>query len=385
MPHIISTATAFPAHYYSQEEMSSALRAEWIKKDLDVDVFDRLQKAVSVEGRFLALPMSEYYKLEGFADCNRAWQKVALELGERVILDLLDKASIAPKEIKMLMSTTVTGVAVPSIEARLMNRIDFALDLKRVPLFGLGCLAGTAGIARVSDYLKGYPEQSAILLSVELCSLTLQAEDLSIENIISSGLFGDGAAAVLMVGDRHPLLKRKKIDRRKGIKKQRYKDTKKKNVYESKSLFPKIISSRSIFFPNSEEVMGWEVTEGGFKILLGQGVPGFADQLGPHVESFLSKQGLSVPDISLWLTHPGGPKVIDTLENTLNLPPKSLDKTRKHLREVGNISSTSVLVLLDDWMKNPESYLAGSSGTKNYGVMLSLGPAFSGELVLMKW
>ena len=115
MPHIISTATAFPKQYYTQKEMSSALRAEWIKKDLDVAVFDRLQKAVSVEGRFLALQMSEYYKLDGFADCNRAWQKVALELGERVILDLLDKVNLAPKEIKMLMITTVTGLPVPSL------------------------------------------------------------------------------------------------------------------------------------------------------------------------------------------------------------------------------------------------------------------------------
>jgi len=385
MPHIINTATAFPDHYYSQKEMSSALRAEWTKKDLDVAVFDRLQKAVSVEGRFLALPMSDYYKLDGFADCNRAWQKVALELGERVILDLLDKVSIAPKEIKMLMSTTVTGVSVPSLEARLMNRIDFALDLKRIPLFGLGCLAGTAGIARVADYLKGHPDQSAILLSVELCSLTLQAEDLSIVNIISSGLFGDGAAAVLLVGDRHPLLKRDRIGSRREINNQRYKDSKKQSYIESKSLLPKIINSRSIFFPGSEEVMGWEVTDSGFKILLGQGVPGFAAQLVPHVERFLSEKGLSIPDISLWLTHPGGPKVIDTLESSLNLPPKTLDKTRKHLREVGNISSTSILVLLDEWLNDPKSFLTGTSGTKNYGMMLSLGPAFSGEMVLLQW
>lgn len=385
MPHIICTATAFPKHYYTQKELSSALRAEWEKKGLGVAIFDRLQKAVSVEGRFLSLPMSKYYELDGFADCNRVWHKVSLELGERVILDLLDKANLAPKEIKMLMSTTVTGVAVPSLEARLMNRIEFAMDLKRIPLFGLGCLAGTAGIARVADYLKGHPDQAAILLSVELCSLTLQTDDLSIANIISSGLFGDGAAAVLMVGDRHPLLKRAKIGRRKVAKENIHKSTNTQSVSESKSLSPKIISSRSIFFPDSEKVMGWEVTDSGFKILLGQGVPGFAAQLGPHVESFLSEQGLSIPDITLWLTHPGGPKVIDTLESTLNLPPKSLDKTRKHLREVGNISSTSVLVLLDDWMNDPEENLAGSYGTKNYGMMLSLGPAFSGELVLLQW
>ena len=193
MPRILSTATAFPEHYYGQEEMSSALRTEWIKKGLDIAVFNRLQKAVTVEGRYLALEMSEYYKLDGFADSNRAWLKVALELGEHVISDLLTKSNLAADEINLLMSTTVTGVSVPSLEARLMNRIPFSRYLKRVPLFGLGCLAGTAGIARVADYLKGHPDEAAILLSVELCSLTLQADDVSIANIISSGLFGDGA------------------------------------------------------------------------------------------------------------------------------------------------------------------------------------------------
>ena len=222
MPQIISTATAFPVHYHSQDEMSSALRAAWIKKGLDVAVFDRLQKAVTVEGRYLALPMSEYYKLDGFTDCNRAWLKVALELGESVILDLLEKTSLPAEEIKLLMSTAVTGVAVPSLEARLMNRIDFASDLKRIPLFGLGCLAGTAGIARVADYLKGYPDEAAILLSVELCSLTLQAEDLSVANIISSGLFGDGAAAVLLVGDKHALANEVEVQRVKNIEFQRF-------------------------------------------------------------------------------------------------------------------------------------------------------------------
>ena len=166
MPHIISATTAFPRHYHSQEEISSALRAVWIKKGLDVAIFDRLQKAVTVEGRYLALPMAEYYKLDGFADCNRAWLKVALDLGEEVINDLLEKSNLPPEEIQMLMSTTSTGVTVPSLEARLMNRIAFAQDLKRVPLFGLGCLAGTAGVARVADYLEGHPEEAAILLTI---------------------------------------------------------------------------------------------------------------------------------------------------------------------------------------------------------------------------
>jgi alkylresorcinol/alkylpyrone synthase len=384
MPKIISATSAFPKHYHSQQEMSSALRKEWLKKGLDVAIFDRLQKAVTVEGRYLALPMSEYYKLDGFADSNRAWLKVALELGERVILDLLKKSSLPADGIDLLMSTTVTGITVPSLEARLMNRIPFAADLKRIPMFGLGCLAGTAGIARVADYLKGHPDEAAILLSVELCSLTLQAEDISIANIISSGLFGDGAAAVLLVGDKHPLACMD--DEQRGNKTDLQQTKILDGFSKSESVFyhPYVLSSRSIFFPDSEEVMGWDVTDRGLKIVLGQGVPDYAEQLRPHVDSFLSASGLSVADIDFWLIHPGGPKVIDVIESALGLPEKTLDRTRKHLREIGNLSSTSVLVLLDEYLNCHLPELSASSGEEKYGMMLSMGPAFSAELLLLK-
>ena len=141
----------------------------------------------------------------------------------------------------------------------------------------------------------------------------------------------------------------------------------------------------SIFFPDSEEVMGWDVTDSGLKIVLGQGVTGYAAQLRPHVESFLSEFGLALTDVAVWLTHPGGPKVIDTIESCLELPTKTLDRTRKHLREIGNLSSTSVLVLLDECLNGPLTEIAGKSCVYRYGMMLSMGPAFSAELVLLKW
>jgi alkylresorcinol/alkylpyrone synthase len=385
MPRILSTATAFPEHYYGQEEMSSALRTEWIKKGLDIAVFNRLQKAVTVEGRYLALEMSEYYKLDGFADSNRAWLKVALELGEHVISDLLIKSNLAADEINLLMSTTVTGVSVPSLEARLMNRIPFSRYLKRVPLFGLGCLAGTAGIARVADYLKGHPDEAAILLSVELCSLTLQADDVSIANIISSGLFGDGAAAVLMVGENHSLIKNDKKKRTKNTDIYQFSSLEKTTKKHVEFSQPKIVKSLSIFFPDSEDVMGWDVTDRGLKIILGPGVPSYASKLRPHLDRFLSELGLSLVDISVWMTHPGGPKVIDTIESSLDLPPKTLDNTRKHLCRTGNLSSSSVLVLLDECLKELTVDKVGQNTDNNYGMMLSMGPGFSAEMVLLKW
>ncbi len=371
MPRIIAAAKAFPPHYHSQEEMSSALRAAWTGKGMDAAVFDRLQKAVTVEGRYLALPMSGYYDLHGFADSNRAWLKVALELGERVISDLLEQADLNPEDVGMLMSTTVTGISVPSLEARLMNRIAFAPHLKRVPLFGLGCLAGTAGIARAADYLLGHPHETAILLSIELCSLTLQRDDLSIANIISSGLFGDGAAAVLLAGDQHPLVSDK----------PQIEDCKLSSHQKSSNqkTHPRVLASRSVFFPDSEEVMGWDVTDHGLKIVLSPGVPGYAAQLRPHVEEFLADHGMTITDITTWLMHPGGPKVIDAVESELGLLPHTLDGTRKNLREVGNLSSTSVLILLEECLRGP------APDTGSHGMMLSMGPAFSAELVLLQW
>lgn len=379
MPHIISTATAFPQHYHSQEEISSALREAWIEKGLDIAIFDRLQKAVTVKGRYLALPMAEYYKLDGFADCNRAWLKVALELCEQVIKDLLENTGLGAEDIQMLMSSTSTGVTVPSLEARLMNRIDFSRSMKRIPLFGLGCMAGAAGVARVADYLKGHPNEAAIILTVELCSLTLQPEDISIANIISSGLFGDGAAAVLMSGDQHPLAKGTQQKRLKKAGFDNSTASENQNLKQNEQCCPRVLSSRSIFFPDSEEVMGWDVTDSGLKIMLGQGVPGYAAQLRPHLDRFLAEFKLSIADIAVWLTHPGGPKVIDTIESGLELAPKSLDNTRNNLRELGNISATSVLILLDECLNGP----APKKGS--YGLMLALGPAFSGEMVLLQW
>jgi alkylresorcinol/alkylpyrone synthase len=245
----------------------------------------------------------------------------------------------------------VTGIAVPSLDARLMNVLPFPSDLKRVPLFGLGCLAGAAGMSRVADYLKGHPTEAAILLSVELCSLTLQKDDLSVANIVSSGLFGDGAAAVLMVGERHP------------------------RVADG---MPRVVDSRSVFFPNTERVMGWDVVDSGFKIVLSPEVPAFAKALRPHVDGFLRDHCLSIADVSTWVAHPGGPKVIDEMEKGLSLKKGTLDLSRRSLARIGNVSSSSVLFILQETLL--ERKPAGS-----YGVMLAMGPAFCAELLLLQW
>jgi alkylresorcinol/alkylpyrone synthase len=353
MVYITAVASRFPPHYYSQEELITRLQKAWSKKHSNPALVERFHRNVMVDGRYLALPVEAYQKLNGFGNTNSAWTQTALMLGEQVICDLLEQANIEPDEIAQLMFTTVTGVAVPSIDARLMNRIPFPPHMKRVPLFGLGCLGGAAGIARTADYLVGHPYDSAILLSIELCSLTMQLDDLSVANLISSGLFGDGAAAVLLVGERHPL---------------------------AQDGQPQVVDSRSIFFSNTEYIMGWEVIDSGFKIQLSPDVAEIAEvHLRPAVDDFLGEHGLSVGEIDFWIAHPGGPKVIQAIENGLGLGVDALSITRESLAKVGNISSTSVLHILQ------ETLARNRPAPGSYGLLMAMGPAFCAELVLLQW
>ena len=308
---------------------------------------------VKVRGRYLAWPLERYKEPATFEERNNAYIETALELGEQTICTLLDELHISPGEIDQLTVVSTTGIAVPALDARLMNRIPFSRGMKRLPLFGLGCLGGAAGIARTADYLQGHPEEAVILLAVELCSLTIQRDDLSMANLIASGLFGDGAAAVLMVGDEHPLAEPAK---------------------------PRIIDSQSQFFPETEHIMGWDVTNSGFKVLLSADIADLAQsEVQPAMQAFLGRHNLSISNIAHWLVHPGGPRVIEALERGLALSDEDLTLSWETLAEAGNLSSASVLVILDKFLRRRQPQ-AG-----DYGVLMAMGPAFSAELVLLQW
>ena len=353
MVHLTAVASALPPNYYSQDTLTSFMRTLWPGENGRLDRMEKFHRNVQVEGRHLAMPIENYFELKGFGASNNAWIQVALQLGEKVLCDLLEQACLDPAEVGQLAFTTVTGIAVPSIDARLMNRIPFSPHLKRLPLFGLGCLGGAAGIARTADYLDGHPQEAAMLLSVELCSLTIQREDLTVANMLSSGLFGDGAAGVLMVGKEHPLAKPGQAQ---------------------------VIASRSVFFPNTEYIMGWDVVDSGFKIVLSSDVADVAEiYLRPALDAFLRDLGLSIPDIAYWISHPGGPKVIEGIEKGLDLPSGALDLSRESLAKVGNISSSSVLLILQETLAHHQPEPG------EYGLLLAMGPAFCAEMVLLRW
>lgn len=353
MAHIVSAASAFPAHYYRQEEITSAMKKLWANRPSSLNRLEALHQNMGIKGRYLALPLEEYMHPSGFKERNETWIRIALELGEKAICQLLDQVNIGAEDIDQIAFTTITGIAAPSIDARLMNCIPFSPYLKRMPLFGLGCMGGAGGIARLADYLVGHPKDAALLLSVELCSLTLQQNDLSAENMVSTGLFGDGAAAVLMVGTQHPLAGKGQ---------------------------PRVIATRSVFFPETEYIMGWEMCDTGFKVVLSSDVADLIKtSLSPAIDEFLSEHGLSSTQIDRWLVHPGGPKIIQSIENGLGLKFGTLDVSRESLASVGNLSSAAVLVMLDNVLREKP----GAPGT--YGFLMAMGPAFNAELILLEW
>jgi alkylresorcinol/alkylpyrone synthase len=347
---IAAVGKALPPNYYGQEELLAAFRDLWSGRVRNLDRLERLHRNVLVGGRHLALPLEEYHALETWGDANDAWIRVAQEVGEAAIRDALGRAGLGRDEIDAFIFVTVTGVATPSIDARLMNRLGLSPRVKRMPIFGLGCVAGVAGIARAADYVKAYPDQVALLLSVELCSLTLQRKDLSIPNLISSGLFGDGAAAVVVTGAERP------------------------------ADGPRILATRSVFYPDTEQVMGWEISEKGFQIVLSAEVPEMVrGHLRRDVDRFLADHGTSRDEIGCWVAHPGGPRVLEAMAETLELSKGELDVTWRSLGEVGNLSSTSVLLVLEETMR------AHRPEPGSLGMLLALGPAFCSELVLLEW
>ncbi|MEY9968091.1 alkylresorcinol/alkylpyrone synthase [Streptacidiphilus sp. MAP12-16] len=359
MTRIVAVHGVLPEHRYEQSEITEAFAAMCLPPGSDRGVLERLHSTATVRTRHLALPLERYASLSGFGEANDAFIGVGSRLGEQAVKGALRQAGLCAQDIDMVISTSVTGIAAPSLEARLAGRLGLRPDVKRVPIFGLGCVAGAAGIARLHDYLHGRPDQVALLLSVELCSLTLQRADVSAQNLVAGALFGDGAAALLAVGrdrDRHA------------------------DGNGQGQPAPTVVATRSHLYPGTERMLGWDIGDNGFRIVLGADLPDLVRrQLGDDVRCFLDDHDLKTQDVTAWVCHPGGPKVLDAVRDTLDLPSRALELTWRSLAEVGNLSSASVLhVLRDTLALRPP--LPGTAG-----LLLAMGPGFCTELVLLRW
>jgi len=348
MVGILSVTPVLPAYRYAQGEITEPLVESLSSDEKTAAVIRRIHSATGVEHRSLVMPLEAYRDIDDFTDANRLFREHGLPLAVAATQQALDDAGLDPADVDYLFFTTVTGVGAPSLDVELAQAMGFRSDVKRIPSFGLGCVAGAAGLARVNDLLRGDPEAVAVLVSLELCSLTIQWEDTSMANIVGTGLFGDGASAMVLAGE----------DR-------------------AAEPIAWIRGTRSALYPDSTETIGWNIGSYGFRLMLTPAVPDLIDRhLAADVDALLAAHGVSRSEVDEWLAHPGGPRVLEAFSEALDLAPGDLATSWEVLADAGNMSSSAVLHVLARNLKNPPGHI---------GLLFALGPGVSVEMVLLEW
>jgi alkylresorcinol/alkylpyrone synthase len=355
MPRILAVRSALPDNHCVQAEFTHAFATRGNVSPSERVLMERLHAAAEVTTRHTALPLAECGVLLGAEAVNDRYINEATTLGERALSRAVEAAGISAADLDLLIVTSVTGVAVPSLDARLIPRLGLRHDIKRLPIFGLGCVAGAAALGRLHDYLLGWPGHTAAVLAVELCSLNWPTSGITAADMVAAGLFGDGAAAVIARG---------------GLA----------VTAGGAAPGPDLIASRSAVYPDSGDALGWRLSNDCFRIVLTTELPAVVERgIADSVSGFLAEHDLAIDDIASWICHPGGPKVIDAVQRALKLPDSAVAASRRSLAEVGNMSSASVLHILE-MISDSERPPAGSPG-----LMIGLGPGVSAELVLLRW
>jgi alkylresorcinol/alkylpyrone synthase len=346
-PRLLALATAVPPYRLGQPEVAD--RARRLFADTTGTMIDRLLPVFAnagIEQRFSCVPIDWYEKEHGWVDRNAIYVDSAVGLLEEAALAALEKADLAPQDIDAVVTVSTTGIATPSLDAVLIGRMGMRPDVRRLPVFGLGCAGGVIGLARAADQARAQPRSRVLLLVVELCALCFRRDDSSTSNVVATALFGDGAAAAIV-----------------------------SCAAPGDSALPAIGAAGEHLFPDSLEVMGWQVAEDGLKALFSRDIPTLVRaEMGGLVRQFLAAQGMTLSDVAQFVCHPGGAKVIAALEETFGLASGALDSARGVLREYGNMSAASVLFVLDRALR------AGAAGRM---LMTSLGPGFTAAYLLL--
>lgn len=362
MGYILSCGTSIPP-YHVEQEAGTAFAEQMFEgsfKDLP-----RLLKAFQngeIESRQFVEPLDWYSQNHTFEEKNSRYVAHSVNHGVKAIEQTLNSRDFLNKpldysDIDAIFFISSTGLSTPSIDARIINRLPFREDIKRIPIWGLGCAGGASGLSRAMDYCTAYPESSVLVLSVELCSLTFQKGDLTKSNLIGTSLFADGIACMLIAGrDSHAV----------NHSKLRY--------------IPRLNASRSVFMKNSEEVMGWDIQNDGLHVIFSRDIPAIIQNwLGPNVKTFLHEQEVESNQIGMFLAHPGGKKVLDAYLKTLDLEESAIRHSKEILKMHGNMSSATIFYVLERAMK--ERYASRPA----LSLSGALGPGFCAELLLISW
>ncbi|WP_102346509.1 type III polyketide synthase [Bacillus sp. Marseille-P3661] len=359
MSMIVSIGVCTPPYRLAQETTVQFAR-ELFKESFDdierlLKVFDNGQ----IKERYFSVPLEWFGRSHSFEEKNNMYIEKAIEFGINAITNCLTNLNFLSKpipyeEIDAIFFISSSGISTPSIEAKIMNKLPFNMHCKRIPIWGLGCAGGAAGISRAYEYCKAFPKSKVLVLSVELCSLTFQRNDHSKSNLVGTSIFADGVACTLICGD--------------------------EANYEKKlECLPKIVATQSTLMPNSEDVMGWEIKNDGFFVIFSKDIPCIIRTwLRSNVEEFLTQCNLSISDITQFVAHPGGKKVLVAYREALGFPVKLTELSEYVLEHYGNMSSATIFYVLMQFMEKRNKQ-------NEYGLLTALGPGFSSELLLLHW
>jgi len=349
MSVIEAVGTAVPRYCVRQELARDFGRAMFAEAFPDIDRLMGVFENTLVEQRYFSSPPEWFGTEHAFSEKNQLYLESAMEIGEAAVLRCLEAAGLGPTDIDHFFFVSTTGLATPSIDARLINRLKMRNSIRRTPIWGLGCAGGAAGLARAYEYTKAFPRDRALLLAVELCALTFQRNDLSKSNLVATALFADGAAAALVAGE------------------------------EAARQGPQILGSRSMLWYDALDVMGWEINDRGLKVVFSRDIPAIVRKcVLPNLLEFLGAHGLGLESIRHMVAHPGGARVIDAYEQAFGLDNGQMNHARNVLRRYGNMSSPTVLFVLQEFLSSGEIHPA------EYGLVTALGPGFSSEMLLIQ-
>jgi alkylresorcinol/alkylpyrone synthase len=361
MPSIISISSIKLPNKVSQSNAMEFAHELFSNSFKDISRLMKIFENGQVDSRYFAMPLEWFRDQHGFKEKNELYIRIATEFGAQAIQECLSnpqflKTPYHQEQINAIIFVSSTGISTPTIDARIMNQIPFSKHIKRIPLWGLGCAGGASGLSRAFDYCKAFPKESVLVLCVELCSLTFQKDDLTKSNLVGTSLFADGIACALVCGDESDAMD-----------------------YLKSSQVPQILATCSTLMPYSLDVMGWEVKDNGLYVIFSKDIPSIIESwLKPNVEEFIKANGLSLHNITHFIAHPGGKKVLDAYQQSLGFNEEMLKISTEVLNEFGNMSSATILYVLERFME-----MNISEG--DYGLAAALGPGFSSEQVLMRW